>query len=45
MPAVPAKDATAEPRASGNEFDREISDMADYIHNYQLKSPLAVSRS
>lgn len=32
----------AEPRAGAAEYDHEIVDMANYIHNYQVKSDLAV---
>lgn len=32
----------AEPRAGPAEYDHEIVDMASYIHNYQVKSDLAV---
>ncbi|TKX21419.1 2-methylcitrate dehydratase [Elsinoe australis] len=39
---APAKDATAEPRAGAREFDTEIADMASYIHNYEVKSDLAI---
>lgn len=34
----------AEPRAPANAYDPEIADMASYIHNYQVKSELAVSQ-
>ncbi|KAG8628775.1 hypothetical protein KVT40_002640 [Elsinoe batatas] len=40
--SVPSSDATAEPRAGAREFDSEISDMANYIHNYQVNSELAL---
>jgi len=32
----------AEPRPEAAQYDQEIVDMADYIHNYQVKSDLAV---
>ncbi|GAB7344897.1 hypothetical protein MBLNU457_3334t1 [Dothideomycetes sp. NU457] len=32
----------AEPRAGAAEYDHEIVDMANYIHNYQVKSDLAI---
>jgi len=32
----------AEPRATEAQYDQEIVDMANYIHNYQVKSDLAV---
>lgn len=37
----PNSDAFASP-APAAEFDREISDMASYIHNYKVDSELAV---
>jgi 2-methylcitrate dehydratase len=41
---VPARkgDAVASPAAS-RDFDPEIVDMANYIHNYNIDSDLAVS--
>ena len=35
-------DATASP-ASPNEFDKEIVDVASYVHNYKIDSDVAVS--
>jgi 2-methylcitrate dehydratase len=37
----PNSDAIASP-ASAGEFDREITDMASYIHHYKVDSELAV---
>lgn len=37
----PNSDAIASP-APAAEFDREITDMASYIHNYKVTSELAV---
>jgi 2-methylcitrate dehydratase len=37
----PNSDAIASP-APAAEFDREITDMASYIHNYKVDSELAV---
>lgn len=37
----PNSDAFASP-APAAEFDREITDMASYIHNYKVTSDLAV---
>jgi 2-methylcitrate dehydratase len=39
---IPKSDASASP-APKAEFDKEIVDMASYIHNYDVKSDLAVS--
>jgi 2-methylcitrate dehydratase len=39
---IPKSDAVASP-APKAEFDKEIVDMASYIHNYDIKSDLAVS--
>ena len=37
--------ASSAPQASAsNAYDKEIVDMADYVHNYEVKSDLAVSR-
>jgi hypothetical protein len=33
----------APPPAKAAEYDQEIKDMADYIHNYKIDSDLAVS--
>lgn len=34
--------ADAESAADKNDYDAEILDMADYIHNYRIESELAV---
>lgn len=39
---IPKSDAVASP-AKPAEFDKEIVDMASYIHNYKIDSDLAVS--
>ena len=38
-----ASKSDAPPPAKAAEFDQEIKDMADYIHNYKITSELAVS--
>lgn len=35
--------SNAPPSGPRPEYDQEIKDMADYIHNYKIDSPLAVS--
>ncbi|KAK3714308.1 ATP-binding cassette transporter CGR1 [Vermiconidia calcicola] len=37
-----SKSSTTPAASGGNEFDKEIADMADYIHNYKIDSDLAI---
>ena len=39
---IPEKDGQSAP-APAKDFDKEIVDMASYIHNYKVDSDLAVS--